>query len=481
MKVNLMKLLKIFALYLALLPVITLSNLSAMRTNSQVTLISVAYCEIPLEGILSYLNAEEKNNVRELSQSMRQIIDPLIRRLRVSKFNNPSFSRIQAAASFLKLLVVSYDDNDAPFVQDANQELLLPALSKLETLRTCSSVFSQLLANSLLVRKRPLLTEMKDLCISSRDATAKSLAIIILCCPNLENLSLGSNPNALRSIAAVLTKNPTGLMHLRKLNLHLCDSSESQIVTIIQCLPQLEDLNVSYNQNAPAAIVQALAANQAALENIKVLNLWSTYLTREQMAIIMRRCPHLEDLDIACCEEAPLGIIDALSGDSENPPAALVLLRLDLRETAITAEEMAQLIELYPNFEYLNLGECSEALVGIDELLQEHPDALARIKELEIVHTFPSATVIYAILVGCPLLEKFNTVCCNQDYAVGNVLEGVIDALNEFEDNSVVFPSLRRLSLDEYDEEDEKEVEQANYINEQFAQGKLSHVTLRWE
>ena len=254
-------------LCLALLAVATGSTLLAMRPNPQVTLISVALIQPALERILSYLNAEEKNNVRELSLCMREITDPLIRNLQVSRFNNASFGRIKGAAPFLKLLVVPYDGNDALFVQDADQELLLPIFPSLEQLTISSKVFPKILARSLAKNKGVLLACMKKINMRLIKPTVSDLVIIIGSCPFLQDLNLGLDYNALTSIEQVLTQNPNALMDLRMLKISNSYSTALQIANIIQLLPSLVHLSLHGCQNTPEAIVQALTSNQGALAN----------------------------------------------------------------------------------------------------------------------------------------------------------------------------------------------------------------------
>ena len=179
---------------------------------------------------------------------------------------------------------------------------------------------------------------LKKLNLSQTDISTDKMHTIIQCCPELNDLNVGQCFDAPGDIIQALTENSNALQHLTTLNLDLTRISTDQMHTIIQCCPELNDLSIRCCSNAPAGMIQALQANSNALQHLKILDLNSTFTLNDQMHIIVEHCSQLKQLNVRNCYYAPVGIIQALKA---NPNALqnLKTLILEKANSSVSVEQ----------------------------------------------------------------------------------------------------------------------------------------------
>ena len=132
------------------------------------------------------------------------------------------------------------------------------------------------------------------------------------------------------------------LLALKKLDLSLTNISADQLQPIIQRSPLLEELNVLDCCKAPTGIIRTLKNNKLALQHLKKLNLSNTDISNDHLQTIIQHCPDLEELNVCSCNDAPAGIIQALT---VNPHALQHLKKLNLSCTHSSVNDIRTIIQ----------------------------------------------------------------------------------------------------------------------------------------
>ncbi len=250
---------------------------------------------------------------------------------------------------------------------------------------------------------------------------------------------------------------------LKQLDLSPLDMNLSveQTKTIIDCCPQLEELNVSGCLDAPDGIIQALTDNPNALQNLKTLNLNDSDISTDKMYTIIQHCPLLQDLKIELCIDAQDGIIQALT---ENPNALQNLKTIFLKNSVISNEnQMHTIIQCCPKLNHLRLRHYSPA--AIFQALENNPNALKQLKILDLNNIIIlDYQTMYIIAQHCSQLEELNVIdCFNAPKIIIQVLQRNPNALKQ----------LKRLNLEKT--KPSVSVEQIDFI-----QKSLPHVQIDW-
>ena len=297
----------------------------------------------------------------------------------------------------------------------------------------------------------PLFPVLKKLDLSSMHPSVEQTKTIIDCCLQLEELNASNCYNATAGIIQALTANHNALQHLKKLDLDYTNISTGQMYTIIQCCSQLQELNVRGCDNAPAGIIQALTENPNALQHLTTLNLndiaadSDIIFSAGQMYSIVQNCPHLEKLNVSGCDNAPAGIIQALT---ENPNALQHLTTLNLSWAYISDIDMNTIIQYYSQLQELDISYCYQANDispnGVTHALTANSSvALRHLKKLNLNgHGRLSANQIHTIILHYPQLEELNLSGCKKAPA------GIIQALKT---DPFTLIHLKKLVLDRSD------------------------------
>ena len=257
------------------------------------------------------------------------------------------------------------------------------------------------------------LQHLKKLVLDHTYISAKQMYFIIKNCPHLKELTVTHCLRAPEGIIEALEENSFALQHLKKLDLSRTYTPAKQIYAIITNCPQLEELNVTYCEQASTVIATALKANQNILPNLKKLIFGGTNIPTEQIHTILQGYPQLEDLGVNDCMQAPAAIIQELIA---NPNALQHLKRLGFGGTNISAKQIHTIIQQLPHLEELDVFDCPQAPEGIIEALEENPLALQYLKRLDLSWTDISANDIRSIIQYCPQLEELILNKCSRAF-----------------------------------------------------------------
>ncbi len=229
---------------------------------------------------------------------------------------------------------------------------------------------------------------------------------------------------------------------LKKLDLTMLDLERTSISAnnmqiIIQRYPQLQELNVSGCNQAPLGIAQALLENPDALQQLKKLDLNHTYISANNMHTIIQYCPQLQELNVEDSHQAAAGIAQALQ---TNPNALQNLKTLNLRYVNISAKQICTIIKNCPRLKELNVSYCEQAYTGIATARTVNKNVLHNLKSLIFGGTNIPAEQMYTIIQGYPQLEELGICGCR------DALAGIIHALTV---NPDALPNLKKLDLKE--------------------------------
>ncbi len=276
---------------------------------------------------------------------------------------------------------------------------------------------------------------LKKLDLSDSNISADNMQVFILSSPQLEELNVNSCRHGPLGIFYALKANSAALQYLKKLNLSQTYILIHDMKAIIQHCPLLEELDLAFCDQAPNGIIQALQDNPHTLQNLKTLNLSYTNISTDNMHTIIQHCPQLEELNASSCHQTPEGIIQALQ---ENPHALQNLKTLNLSYTNISTDNMHTIIQHCPLLEELGLASCSQTPEGIIQALQTNQDVLRNLITLNLSYTNISTDNMHTIIQHCPLLEELDLTRCSK------APESIIQALQE---NPHALSNLKKLDL----------------------------------
>ncbi|MGD9108510.1 MAG: AAA family ATPase [Gammaproteobacteria bacterium] len=261
------------------------------------------------------------------------------------------------------------------------------------------SIFKNIALNSPLQLKKLKIISFKN----AGGLAAKDLEIIFRFCSNLEKLDLSWCGNIINVLRELSNNSSLQLINLKKLNLSdIEELTDEAVEAIFKLCPNLEELNLSacfYIENAFKNLSQDLRNR---LKKLKILNLYQTNITTENLEVILKCCPNLEVLNIGECEE----IVGEFEDLSENSRFRLTHLKeLSLIDATMSKANIETILKISPNLEDLNaIG--SKKLLSVFRNLKNTQFQLKKLKILNLEDVILDADDIENIFRICPNLEE---------------------------------------------------------------------------
>ncbi|MDF1828410.1 MAG: AAA family ATPase [Legionellaceae bacterium] len=302
-------------------------------------------------------------------------------------------------------------ENTTPIVHE-NYQLDRHALAGLESINITSGVISSK-ALLMLAREAPRLSSLyvKDviepiaitphslsnlvsLNLSQSKMSFQDLSALLPAAPHLTTLHL--HLSFCESITEPLNLEPSSLNSLVSLDLSRSEMSSQDLAVFLRTAPHLTRINLSHCKSITGPLnLGPLNLEPSSLNSLVSLNLSSSEISSQDLALFLRAAPHLTCLDLSNCKNIakPFNL---------EPNSLNSLVSLDLSMSEISSQDLSLFLRAAPHLTSLDLSRCK----NITGPLTLEPNSINSLVSLDLLWSEMSSQSLLVLLLAAPHLTN---------------------------------------------------------------------------
>ncbi len=267
-------------------------------------------------------------------------------------------------------------------------------------------------------------SQLKKLSLHECDITISELEDFLQKCPELEEIVISSCSDLDQRFSASFNNTENNFRHLKKLVLIECNISTHELEVFLQLSPVLEQLTLQFCHNVGHDFSGDFNDKKGRLSCLKKLKVFDSHITIAELENLLHQCQNLESFKVEFCENLSRGFS---GGFVKKEECFLYLKKISLFQNIMKLDGFGDFLQRCPNVEEIYISTWADTKQYFRAICNKTAKKFTCLKRLKL-SDFEYVDLI-DLLSMSPNLEEIELSGCDEVFTFDGVKTNCFIAL----------------------------------------------------